>query len=89
MRPIDESVASTEHYGPSVVKKLEIPMVNGGDMMLPLSPCVDADFSRVSLGIPKSKYFHAITKINKLAYENGYDLNGELGPFLDTVEGER
>ena len=64
-------------------------MVNGGDMMPPLSPCVDADFSRVSVGIPKSKPSRAITKINELTYENGYDSDGELGPFLDAVEGER
>ena len=64
-------------------------MVNGGDMMPPLSLCVDADFARVSVGIPKSKPSHAITKINELTYENGYNLDGELGPFLDAVEGER
>ena len=28
-------------------------------------------------------------KTNKLTYENGYDLDGELGAFLDAVEGER
>ena len=64
-------------------------MVNGGDMMPPLSPCVDADFSRVSVEIPKSKPSRAITKINKLTYENGYDSNDEIGPFLDAVEWER
>ena len=37
-------------------------MVNGGDMMPPLSPCVNADFDRVSVGIPKSKPSHAIKK---------------------------
>ena len=57
--------------------------------MPPLSPCVDADFAQVSLGIPKLKPSRAITKINKLTYENGYDLDGELGAFLDEVEGER
>ena len=56
-------------------------------MMPPLSPCVDADFARVSVGIPTSKPSRAITKINELTYENLYDLDGELGPFLDTVEG--
>ena len=66
-----------------------IPIVNGGDMMPPLSPCVDTDFAQVSVGIPKSKPSCAIAKINKLTYENGYDSNGELGPFLDAVEGER
>ena len=64
-------------------------MVNGVNMMPSLSPCVDADFARVSVGIPKSKHSRVITKINKLTYENGYDLDGELGPFLDAVEGER
>ena len=64
-------------------------MVNGSDMMPTLSPCVDAEFSRISVGIPKSKPSCAITKINELTYENGYDSDGELGPFLDTVEGER
>ena len=64
-------------------------MINGGDMMPPLSPCIDADFSRVSVGIPKSKHSRTITKINELTYKNGYDLDGELGPFLDAVEGER
>ena len=64
-----------------------IPMVNGGAMMPPLSPCVDADFDRISVGILKSKPSRAITKINKLMYEYGYDLGGELGPFLDAVEG--
>ena len=64
-------------------------MVNGVDMMPPLSLCVDADFAWVSVGIPKSKHSRAITKINKLTYENGYDLDGELVSFLDTVEGER
>ena len=62
MRPIDESVALTAHYGPSVMENSEIPMVNGGDMMPPLSPCVNADFDRVSVGIPKSKPSHAIKK---------------------------
>ena len=67
----------------------ELPMVNLGDMMPSLSPCVDADFSRVSVEIPKSKPSRAITKINELTYENGYDLDGEIGPFLGAVEGER
>ena len=67
----------------------EIPMANGGDMMPPLSPCVDADFARVSVGISMSKPSCAITKIKELTYDNGYDLDGELGPFLDAVEGER
>ena len=67
----------------------EIPIVNGGDMMPLLSLCVDADFARVSVGIPKSKLSRAITKINELTYENGYDSDSEIGPFLDAVEGER
>ena len=89
MRPIDEYVASTAHYGPSVMDNSEISMVNGGEMMPPLSPCLDAGFARVSVGIPKSKPSHAITKTNKLTYKNGYDSDGELGPFLDAVEGGR
>ena len=64
-------------------------MVNGGDMMPPLSTCVDANFTRVSVGIPKSKPSRAITKINELTYKNRYDSDGELGPFLNVVEGER
>ena len=67
----------------------EIPMVNGGDIMPPLSPCVNTDFDWVSVGITKSKPSHAITKINKLTYNNEHDSDGELGPFLDTVKGER
>ena len=66
-----------------------MPILNGGDMMPPLSPYVDADVSRVSVGIPKLKLSRAIARINELAYKNGYYLDGELGPFLDTVEGER
>ena len=66
MRPIDESVVSTAHYGPAVMENSEISMVNGGDMMPPLSPCVDADFDRVSVEISKSKPSRAITKINEL-----------------------
>ena len=62
-------------------------MVNGGDIMPPLSPCINADFARVSVGIPKSKPSRAITKINELTYENGYDSDGEIGPFLGAVEG--
>ena len=62
-------------------------MVNGGDIMPPLSPCVNADFARVSVGIPKSKPSRAITTINELTYENGYDSDSDLGPFLDAVEG--
>ena len=58
-------------------------------MMPPLSPCVDAEFAQVSVGIPKSKPSRAITKINQLTYKNGYDSGGELSPFLDAVEGER
>ena len=57
--------------------------------MPPLSPCVDAEFSRVSVSIPKSKPSRAITKTNELMYKNGYDSDGELGPFLVAVEGER
>ena len=65
----------------------ELPMVNSGDIMPPLSPCVDTDFDQVSVEIPKSKPSRAITKINKLTHKNGYDSDGELDPFLDTVEG--
>ena len=61
-------------------------MVNGGDMMPPLSPCVNAEFSQVSVGIPKSKHSRAIPKINKLTYENEYDSDGEFCPFLGAVE---
>ena len=57
--------------------------------MPPLSPCVHADFARVSVCIPKSKPSRAITNIKKLAYENGYDSDGKLGQFLDAIEGER
>ena len=57
-------------------------------MMPPLSPCVDADFARVSVGIPMSKPSRAITKINELTYENGYDLYGELGPSLTQLKGK-
>ena len=70
MRPIDESVASTAHYGLSVMENSEISMVNGGDMMPPLPLYVDTEFARVSVGIPKSKPSRAITKINKLTYKN-------------------
>ena len=48
------------------MENLEIPMVNGGDIMPPLSPCVDDEFDRVSVGIPKSKPSRVITKINEL-----------------------
>ena len=58
-------------------------------MMPSLSLCVDADFARVSVGVPTSKSSRAITKINELTYENRYDSDGELGPFLNVVEGER
>ena len=71
------------------MENLEIPMVNGGDMMPPLSPCVGADFAWVSVGIPKSKPFRAIIKINELTYKNVYDSDGEFGPFLDAFEGKR
>ena len=64
-------------------------MVNGGDTMPPLSPCVDVDFARVSVGITKSKPSCAITKVNKLTYDNGYDSDGDLGPLLEAVEEER
>ena len=64
-------------------------MVNGGDIIHPLSPWVEAEFSRVSVRIPKSKPSCAITKINELTYNIGYDSDGEINPFLDTVEGER
>ena len=62
MRTIDESVASTPHFGTSVMDNSDIPMVNGGDMMPPLSPCVNAESDRVSVGIPKSKPSRAIKK---------------------------
>ena len=35
-----------------------------------LSPCVDADFDQVSVGIPTSKPSRAITKIKQLMDEN-------------------
>ena len=44
----------------------EIPMFNGGDMMPQLSPCVDADFAWVSVGIPTSKPSRQITKTTKI-----------------------
>ena len=47
MRPIDESVALNAHYRPSVMDNSEITLVNGGDMMPPLSPCVETEFDRV------------------------------------------
>ena len=71
------------------MKNSETPDVNGGDIMPLLFPCVDAEFSRFSVGIPKSKPSRAIKKINELMYENGYDSDGELGPLLDSVEGKR
>ena len=67
----------------------EIPMVNGGDMMPPLYLCVDSNSAWFSVGIPTSKPSHAIIKTNELTYENGYNLDGELGPLIDVVEGER
>ena len=67
----------------------EISIFNGGDMMPPLSPYIDTDFAWVSVGIPKSKPSRAIARINELTYKNGYYSDGELGPFLDAVEGER
>ena len=54
--------------------------------MPPLSLCVNTDFARVTVGIPKSKPSRTITKINELTYKNGYDLDGVLGTFLDAVE---
>ena len=66
MKHISESVASTTHYGTSVTENLEIPDVNGGDIMPPLSPCVNAEFTRVSVGIPTLKSSRTITK----NYEN-------------------
>ena len=68
MRPIDKSVALTAHYEPSVMENSEISIFNGGDMMPPLSPYVDADVSRVSVGIPKLKLSRAIARINELTY---------------------
>ena len=64
-------------------------MVNGGDIMPPLSLCVDSDFAWFSVGIIQSKPSHAITKSNELTYMDGYDSDGDLGPFLDAIEGEK
>ena len=74
----------------------EIPDANGGDMMPPLSPCVDADLARVSVGVPTSKPYRQITKTTKVKQltdknkspdndinETSCDIGSDDAPILD------
>ncbi len=53
--------------------------------MPPPSPCRPANFAVGAVGIPTSKPSRKIKNVDENKWEEGYDSDGELGPFLDAV----
>ena len=92
MHPTEPSVASTVHCGQSVMDNEENPPVLGGSSMPPLSTKKKDDnlpFALNAVGIPTSKPSRKIKNMDVTSYEEGYDSDGEMGPFYDAVAGEK
>ena len=69
----------------------ENPPVLGGAYMPPSSPQKKKDnlpFALKAVGIPTSKRSRKIKSIDVTSYEEGYDSDGEMGPFYDAVAGK-
>eukprot|EP00566_Odontella_aurita_P025038 CAMPEP_0113569148 /NCGR_PEP_ID=MMETSP0015_2-20120614/24244_1 /TAXON_ID=2838 /ORGANISM="Odontella" /LENGTH=107 /DNA_ID=CAMNT_0000471769 /DNA_START=156 /DNA_END=476 /DNA_ORIENTATION=- /assembly_acc=CAM_ASM_000160 len=73
---------------PGVVVKARSPARLGGASMPPPSPTNTARFSVEPVGIPTSKPPRKIKNLDESTWEDGYDSDGELGPFLDAVAGQ-
>ena len=75
----EASVASPSQCGP--------PIVDGGQSPARLgpSPAKNPGFSVEPVGIPTSKPPRKIKNVDESKWEEGYDSDGEIGPFLDAV----
>ena len=57
--------------------------------MPPLSPTKPYGFEVEAVGIPTSSQRRIIVNRDENKYEQGYDSDGEIGPFLDAVAGQK
>ena len=67
---------------------IESPAVLGGASLPPPSPEKSPHFYVEAVGIPTSKRHRNITNRNELTYNDGYDSDGNVGPFLDAIMNE-
>lgn len=85
MQSIERSDGPVFPYAPSLTGGGQSPAVLGGASMPPPSPCRPANFAVGAVGIPTSKPSRKIKNVDENKWEEGYDSDGELGPFLDAV----
>ena len=67
---------------------IESPAVLGGASLPPPSPKKSPHFYVEAVGIPTSKRHRNITNCNESTYNDGYDSDGNVGPFLDAIMNE-
>ena len=86
MQSVERSDGPVFPYGPSLAGGEQSPAVLGGASMPPPSPCRQQNFPVGAVGIPTSQQPRKINNIDENKWEEGYDSDGEIGPFLDAVE---
>jgi hypothetical protein len=85
MQSVERSDRGVFPYGPSLTGGDQSPAVLGGASMPPPSPSRLANFAVGAVGIPTSQPPRKIKNVDENKWEEGYDSDGELGPFLDAV----
>ena len=64
------------------------PPLVGGASLPPFSPASEAPFTINAVGIPTSENARETKNRDEKTYDDGYDSDGQLGPFLDAIANE-
>jgi hypothetical protein len=77
-----------EPYGPSLAAGDPSPALVGGASLPPPSPAKNTHFYVEAVGIPPHKKTRSITNLDENKWEDGFDSDGEQGPFFHAVVDE-
>ena len=77
-----------ELYGPSLAAGDPSPALVGGASLPPPSPAKNTHFYVEAVGIPPHKKTRSITNLDENKWEDGFDSDGEQGPFFHAVVDE-
>ena len=85
MQSMEGSASSPPPSSGSSLQRSESTALVGGASLPPKSPQKDAAFILDAVGIPTPKNAREITNRDESKYEDGYDSDGAIGPFLDAI----
>ncbi|KAL3793397.1 hypothetical protein HJC23_001845 [Cyclotella cryptica] len=82
---MERSDGLVEPYGPSLAAGDPSLALVGGASLPPPSPAKNTHFYIEAVGIPPHKKTRSITNLDENKWQDGYDSDGEQGPFFHAV----